>query len=69
MTDPNLCQPTLWRRSVSESDTDLMNSTTNPWIYPNRFIPPGQAESQPNVSGLGFITGPITRPQSKKIYS
>ena len=54
---------------VSESDTDLMNSATNPQIYPNRFIPPGRTESQPNVSGLGFITGPEMRPQSKKIYS
>ena len=25
-------------------------------IYPNRFIPMGRTESQPNVSGLGFIT-------------
>ena len=69
MTDPNLCQPSLQRHSVSESDTDPMNSTANPRIYPNWFTPPGRAESQPNVSGLGFITGPEIRPQSKKIYS
>ena len=69
MTDLSLCRPILRRRLVSESDTDPMNSTANPWIYPNRFIPPGQTESQPNFSGLGFITGPGMRPQSQKIYS
>ena len=41
---------------MSESDTDPMTSATNPRIYPNRFIPPGRTEFQPNVSGLGFIT-------------
>ena len=69
MTDPSLCRLNLRRRLVSESDTDPMNSTANPWIYPNRFIPPGQTESQPNFSGFGFITGPGMRPQSQKIYS
>ena len=54
---------------VSESDTDLMKSATNPQIYPYRFIPPGRTESQPNVSGLGFNTGPGMRHQSLKIYS
>ena len=41
---------------MSESDTDPMACATNPRIYPNRFIPPGRTESQPNVSVLGFIT-------------
>ena len=63
MTDTSLCQSALWRSLVSESDNDPMNSTANPWIYPNRFISPGQAESHPNVSGSKFIdkstyTGP-----------
>ena len=56
MTDPSLHRHSLQRRSVSESDTDLMTSAANPRIYPNRVIPPGRTESQPNVSGLGFIT-------------
>ena len=43
-----------------------VNSTANPWIYPRQFIPPGRAESHPNVSGSGFIdespyAGPGTR--------
>ena len=59
---------------MSESDTDPMNSTANPRIYPNQFIPPGQTESQHNVSGSRFIDGhtyigPGMRPQSLKIYS
>ena len=43
MTDLSLHRPSLWRSSVSESDT-------KPRIYLNRFIPRGQTESQPNVS-------------------
>ena len=39
-----------------ESYTDPKASATNPRIYPNRFIPTGQTESQPNISGLGCIT-------------
>ena len=59
---------------MSESDTDLMNSNANSRIYPYRFIPLGQTESQLNVSGSGFIdihtyTGPGMRPQSQKMYS
>ena len=59
---------------MSESDTDPMNSTAYPRIYPNQFIPPGRTESQPNVSGSGFIDehtyiGPGMRPQSLKMYS
>ena len=63
MTDPSLHRPTLKRRSVSESDTDPMNSTANPRSYP-----PGRTESQPNVSGLGFITEPERRHQARKIH-
>ena len=48
--------PSLRRRSVSESDTDPIAGATNAQIYPNRFIPTGQTESQPNISGLGCIT-------------
>ena len=66
MTDPNLCQTALRRRSVSKRDNDPMNCTANLRIYPNQFIPSGRAESHPNVSGSGFIdeypyTGPVTR--------
>ena len=51
-----------------------MNSTTNPRIYPNRFIPLGRTESQHNASGSRFIDGhtyigPGMRPQSLKMYS
>ena len=67
MTHPSLHQPSLQRRSVSESDTDLMTCATNLRIYPNRFIPPGRTESQPNVSGLGFITESERRLQARKI--
>ena len=66
MTDTSLCRSALRRSLVSESDNDPMNSTANPWIYPNQFISPGQAESHPNASGSWFIdespyTGPGTR--------
>ena len=40
---------------MPESDNNLMNSTANPRIKPSQFIPLGQAESHPNVSGSGFI--------------
>ena len=66
MTDPNSHRPSLRRRSVPESDTDQMASATNPRIYPNRFIPPGQIESQPNVSGSGFITEGDRQLQARK---
>ena len=71
MTDTSLYRSTLPRRLVSESDNDLMNSTVNPWINPSRFIPPDRAESNPNVSGSGFIdespyAGPETRLQSQR---
>ena len=52
---------------MSESDTDPMTSATNPRIYPNRFIPPGRTEFQPNVSGLCFITESDRRLQARKI--
>ena len=67
MTDPSLHRPSLRRRSVSESDTDPMTSDANPWIFPNRFIRPGQTQSQPNISGLGFITESDRRLQARKI--
>ena len=67
MTDPSLHRPSLRRRSASESDTDPMTSTNNPWIYLNRCIPPGQTESQPNVSGLGFVTETDRQLQARKI--
>ena len=55
MTDPNLYRSALQRRSVSESDNDPMKSTANPRINPSQLIPLGRAESNPNVSGSGFI--------------
>ena len=51
---------------MSESDTDPMASAANPRIYLNRFIPLGQTESQPNVSGMGFITEGYRQLQARK---
>ena len=74
MTDTNLYGSTPRRRSVSESDNDLLNSTANPRINPSQFIPPDRAESNPNVSVSGFMdespyTGPGTRLQSQWNHS
>ena len=51
---------------MSENDTDPMTSAANPRIYPKRFIPLGRTESQPNVSGLGFITENDRQLQARK---
>ena len=51
----NKLRPSLWRRSVSESDTDPMASDTNPLFCLNKVIPVGQTVSQPNVFSLGFM--------------
>ena len=67
MTDPSIHQPSLWRCSVSESDTDPMSSATNPPIYLSRFILQVKTESQPNVSGAGLITESERRLQGRKI--
>ena len=45
----------FWKLSMSESDTDSLNSTVNPRGNPNQFTPPDQAESNPDVSPSGFI--------------
>ena len=55
MTDPNPHQASLQRRSVSESDMDLMIATSLR-NDPRRFIPIGRSESQPNIFGLGPCT-------------
>ena len=65
MTNTSIYQSTLPRRSVSESDSDPLNSTVNPQGNPNQYIPPDRAESNPNISVSGFIdespyTGPGT---------
>ena len=41
---------------MPENYTDPMASATSSRIYPNKLIPTGQTESQPDVSGLGFVT-------------
>ena len=53
---------------MSESDTDPLNSTVNPQGNPSQFIPPDQAESNPNIFVSRFIdespyTGPGTHLQ------
>ena len=55
MTDTSTYQSTLWRCSVSESDTDPLNSTVNLRGNPSLYIPPNQAKSNPNKSVSGFI--------------
>ena len=50
MTDTSIYRSTLRRRSVSESDTDPLNSTVNPWGNPSQYIPPDQTKSDPNIS-------------------
>ena len=71
MTDTSTYRFTLRRRSVSESDTDPLNSIVNPRGNPSLYIPPHQAESNPNISVSGFIdetpyTGRVTRLQLQR---
>ena len=71
MTDTSTYRSTLWRRLVSESDTDPLNSTVNLGGNPSLYIPPDRAESNPNISVSRFIdespfTGPGTRLQSQR---
>ena len=71
MTDTGTYQSTPWRRLVSESETDPMNSTINPKGNPKVYIPSERAESNPNISDSGFIdesqyTGPGTSLQSQR---
>ena len=66
MTDPNPHQASLPRRSVSESDTDSMITTT-PRNDPRRLIPMGRTESQPNVSGLSSFTGSKRQPKARRL--
>ena len=51
----NTIKPSLRRRSVSESDTDPMASSSDTPLYRNNIISVGRAVSQPNVFGLGLI--------------
>ena len=71
MTDTTTYRSTPRRHWVSESDTDLLNSTVNLWGNPNLYVPPDQAESNPNISVFGSndespYTGRGTRLQSQK---
>ena len=52
MSDLNLPQPILQRRSVSESESEWMNSATDHQRYPELLIPPGRTESQPSIAEL-----------------
>ena len=56
------------RQSVSESDTDPLNSTINSRSNVRMYIPPERAESNPNISGFideSLYTGLGTRLQSQ----
>ena len=52
MSDTGACQSTYWRRSVSESESDPMNSTVNLRGNPRMYIPSERAKSNPNISGF-----------------
>ena len=54
MTDNNSYRASLWRCSVSETDTNPLSSTINPTrnIY---YAPPNRAESNHNLLISGFI--------------
>ena len=45
-------RPTLQRRSVCESEADLLNSTINPRNNSKMNFPSERAKSSPNISGL-----------------
>ena len=49
MSDPNRPRPAYRRRSVSESDNDLMNSCQT---FPRQLVSPGRTDSYPSISGL-----------------
>ena len=49
MSDPNRPRPAYQRRSVSESDNDLMNSCQT---FPRQLVSPGRTDSYPSISGL-----------------
>ena len=71
MSDTNAYWSTHRRRSVSECETNLLNSTVNLRGNPYLYIPPDRAESNPNLSISGFIdespfAGPGTHLQSQK---
>ena len=52
MSDPTPPRPAYRRRSVSESDNDLMNSATGYQTYPSLLVSPGRTDSYPSISGL-----------------
>ena len=69
MSNTGGSQPTLQRRSVSESEADPLNSTINPRSNSRMNIPPDRVKAHPNI--LGFIdespyTGPGMRLQSQQ---
>ena len=52
MSDPTRPRPAYRRRSVSESDNNLMNSATGCQINPRLLVSPGRTDSYPSISGL-----------------
>ena len=62
-------RPTLRRRSVSESESNPMNSTINPRGNPRIYTTSERADSNPNISGFidgSLYTGPGTCLQSQR---
>ena len=69
MSDTGAYQSTPRRRSVSESESDPMNSTINLQGNPKMYVPPERPKSNPNISGLideSLYTGPGTRLQLQR---
>ena len=74
MSDPTQPRPAYRRRSVSESDNDLMNSATSCQTYPRQLVSPGRTDSYPSISGLRTTEGSTynrtgTRLQSQSLLS
>ena len=62
-------RPSLCRRSVSESESDPLNSTINPRCNIDMNFPPERSESNPNISGFideSPYRGPGTWLQSRQ---
>ena len=68
MSNTGASRPTLWRRFVSESESDPMNSTINLRGNPRIYITSERAKSNPNISGFvdeSLYMGPGTHLQSQ----
>ena len=72
MSDPTQPRPAYQRRSVSESDNDLMNSVTSYQTYPRQLFSPGRTDTYPSISGIrrteeSLITG-MKEDYNRRVY-